>query len=358
MLIITEEVKTEEQKKEYIDFIYDLYADDANFSDVNLILVKKFLYQQDSFTKRNICIPIIVRKDGEINFVGIYVIDETEEIKLSFPEFTQDCLDVLNAVRDYSLKLKNRYNKKKIVIGINGQISYGLGVLSSKYSNKFEFNSNYNKPYYAEDLLKISDRHTKAFSYKYNGQNTLNKIDKNLLKEIEKNYTFRFFNPSHFKEDMLIFGELCDKTLKSTPYYSLKTPEEMYELMKEVKPFFRAKDIIFAEHNNQPVGYIYAHPDYAELFDKPRLNRLKFYLRFLLKKPKNFIYNVIGVLPEHQKSGLAIALICKSIELNKDQYPNSVSSFILEDNIPSTSISRHFSTGINKEFYLFEIGDK
>ena len=77
--------------------------------------------------------------------------------------------------------------------------------------------------------------------------------------------------------------------------------------------------------------------------------------RYLFKKTHNVIYNVIGVLPEHQMSGLAIALIHKSILMRQEKYPYGVSSFILEDNVPSTKICRKLSTGINKEYHLYEI---
>ena len=97
----------------------------------------------------------------------------------------------------------------------------------------------------------------------------------------------------------------------------------------------------------------------AELFNKQKLNYITFYLKYLFKKTNNVIYNIIGVLPEYQKTGLAIALIHKSIKMRQEKYPNGVSSFILEDNIPSTMLCRKLSVGINKEFHLYEIpGDK
>jgi hypothetical protein len=62
------------------------------------------------------------------------------------------------------------------------------------------------------------------------------------------------------------------------------------------------------------------------------------------------------VLPEHQSSGVAVALIERSIQIRKKNFPQGVSSFVLEDNLPSTRLCSKLSTGINKEFHLYEIG--
>ena len=248
-----------------------------------------------------------------------------------------------------------KYKKKKVIVGINGQISYGLGILTGDNNRNFEFNSNYSADYYTKELDEVFPIIKKAFSYTYKATNSLSLFDQNMLNTVNNNYTFRYLDMKHFKKDMLIFGNLCHNSLKDTPYYSKKEPIEMYQLMKKIKFIMRKNDIIFAMKDGKEIGFVYTHPDYAELFSKPNLNYITFYIRFLFRKTKNVIYNVIGVLPEHQMSGVAIALIYKSILMRQSKYPYGVSSFILEDNIPSTKLCRKLSVGINKEYHLYEI---
>lgn len=353
------EANNKKLKKEYIRFIYKVYKNDENFSNMNIRFVKNFLYRQDSYAKRQTILPILIVDKEEIKLEGMFIIDETKEIKLSFIEFLPNAKKYLKELIKYSKKLLKKYQKEKVVVGINGQISYGLGILTDQYNRNFEFNSNYNKDYYTREMDEVFPVMKRAFSYIYKATNSLSFFDQKMLDYVYANYEFRYLDKKHFKRDMLIFGDLCHKSLKTTPYYSNKTPEEMYELMKQMKLIMRNKDIIFAMKDGKEVGFVYTHPDYAELFSKPRLNYVTFYLRFLFKKTKNVIYNVIGVLPEHQMSGLAINLIHKSIVMRQDKYPYGVSSFILEDNIPSTKLCRKLSVGINKEFHLYEIsGDK
>lgn len=342
-------------KKRYLNFIYELYKDNNEFCDMNLIFVKNFLYKKDSYAKRCEVLPILMIDNNEIKLECMYVIDSSDEVKLAFIEFRRNSRIYLEELIKYSKIILKKYNKRKVIVGINGQISYGLGILTENYNQKFEFNSNFNHSYYKKEMDEVFNVKKRAFSYCYNAKHSLELFDKNLLDNVYNNYEFRYFNMKKFKKEMLIFGKLCHESLLNTPYYSIKTPLEMYELMKQVRFIMKKEDIIFALKDGKEVGFIYTHPDYAFLFNKPKLNYVKFFLKYLFKKPENVIYNVIGVLPEHQQSGVAVGLINKSILLREKDYPNGVSSFILEDNIASTRLCKKLSTGINKEFCLYEI---
>ena len=349
------EVKTNRDKRKYIDFIYKVYENDKNFSDMNLIFVKNFLYKKDSYAKRANVVPVMI-EDDEIKLVCMFInTKDDKELKLSFLEFLPNAKEYIEAVIEYGKSLMKKNGLSKMVVGINGQISYGLGILVHGNNNEFEFNANYNLDYYVKELDEVIANKKRAFSYKYDANKTLNSFDQTIINYIYKNYTFRYFDKRKFKKEMITFGELCHQTLKDTPYYAEKTPYEMYELMKQMKIMIRNEDLIFVEKDGKEIGFVFTHPDYAELFDKPRINYLKLGWRLLTKRPKNVIYNVIGVLKEYQKEGVAVGLIDFSTKLRSKEFPTGVSSFILEDNIPSTSLCKKISTGINKEFRLYEI---
>lgn len=349
------EVKTNKDKKRYIDFIYKVYKNDKNFSDMNLIFVKNFLYKKDSYAKRANVLPIMI-EDGEIKLVCMFInTKDDKELKLSFLEFLPNSKEYIKSVIEYGKSLMKKYGLSKMVVGINGQISYGLGILVHGHNDEFEFNANYNPDYYAKELDEIFEIKKRAFSYKYDATKTLNAFDQNMIKHIYDNYSFRYFNKKKFKEEMLTFGELCHQTLEDTPYYAEKKPYEMYELMKQMKLMMRDEDLIFVEKDGKEIGFVFTHPDYAELFDKPKINYLKLGWRLLIKRPKNVIYNVIGVLKEYQKEGVAVGLIDFSTKMRSKEFPTGVSSFILEENVASTNLCRKISTGINKEFRIYEI---
>lgn len=350
------EVKNDKERKEYINFIYNLYKNDKNFLDLNLVFVKTFLYKKDKYTQRANINPIIIKENEEIKLVAMFIFtDDSKELKLSFLEFKPNAKTYLEEIIKYGQKKLKEFNLEKIIVGINGQISYGLGILTPGYNNEFEFNANYNLPYYTKELDEVFEVKKNAISYLYKADYALSLIDKKIVNNLNNTYQFRYFNKKNFKKDMLLFGELCDKTLCTTPYYSTKTSEEMYELMKSMKFFMKNEDIIFAMKDGKEIGFIYTHPDYCELMDKPKVNYIKLFFRYLFNKPKKIIYNVIGVLPEYQRSGVALALVYNSINLRKNEYEYSVSSFILEENVASTELCKKISSGINKKYRIYEI---
>ena len=102
------EVKTKHDKKRYIKFIYELYKNDNNFSDMNLILVKNFLYKKDNYAKRANVIPIIVEEE-QIKLVCIFIsTNDSEELKLSFLEFRPNSRKYIEEVINYGKKLMRK----------------------------------------------------------------------------------------------------------------------------------------------------------------------------------------------------------------------------------------------------------
>lgn len=347
------EANNNRDRRRYIDFIYKIYKNDPEYSDLNITFVKNFLYKKDSYAKRANIIPIII-EDDELKLVGMYIYtSDSKELKLSFLEFLPNSNKYLQAIVEYGRRLLRNFNLNKIVIGINGHVSYGLGILEGGKNNAFEFNSNYNPNYYIKELDCLNLIKKKAYSYEYNAQNTINILSK-IIKNKEE-YEYRFFNKKEFKKEMLIFGELTHKSLLNTPYYSEKKPIEMYELMKQMKFILKNEDILFAMKGGKEIGFLFTHPDYAELFDKPKLNYLKLYFRLRKKRPEIVIYNIIGVLPEYQNSGVALNLIYETVKNREKEYKKGVSSFILEENIPSTQLCKMLSVEINKSYNLYEV---
>ena len=208
------EVDSKKLKKLFIDFIYGLYKDDKNFCDMNLLFVKNFLYQIDSYSKRCTVRPIMITDGGEIKLECIYVVDEKDVIKLSFIEFRRNASKYLQELIAYSKKVIKEYGKKKVVVGINGQVSYGLGILTNNYNRNFEFNSNYNLDYYAEEMDAVFPVMKRAFSYNYAATHSLSMFDNDMLKQVYDNFQFRYFNVHDFKKEMLLFGQLCHESLK------------------------------------------------------------------------------------------------------------------------------------------------
>ena len=86
------EVNNSKLKKEYINFIYSIYKNDKNYIDMNILFVKNFLYKKDSYSKRCKVLPILIKDNNEIKLECMFIIDSTDEIKLSFIEFKKNSI--------------------------------------------------------------------------------------------------------------------------------------------------------------------------------------------------------------------------------------------------------------------------
>ncbi|MDR3046800.1 MAG: hypothetical protein LBU51_04180 [Bacteroidales bacterium] len=274
---------THQEKRDFINFIYHVYKNDYKYRDLNLLFVKNFLYKQDKYAKRCQVVPLIVFED-EIKAVAMYIYtDDSEELKLSFLEFLPHAEKYLKAILEYGQNLGKNEHLNKIVVGINGHVTYGLGILENNHDLDFEFNSNYNPNYYTQELDKLGLTKKKVISYAYSS--TLDEAkrlcNQAVIKRIYEAYTFRCFNPRKFREEMLILGEIIDKAWRNTPYYSSKTAEELLELIDEMRLLLKKEDIVFALKDGKEVAFVFTHPNYAELFTRKKVNLvLMFFLNY------------------------------------------------------------------------------
>ena len=112
------EVNTKKQKQEYIDFIYKIYKNDKNYCDMNIIFVKNFLYQKDSYSKRCKVIPILIKDENMIKLECMFIIDDSKEIKLSFIEFLPHISECefrgCTHIKEKKCGVKNAVEKMKI----------------------------------------------------------------------------------------------------------------------------------------------------------------------------------------------------------------------------------------------------
>ena len=106
---------------------------------------------------------------------------------------------------------------------------------------------------------------------------------------------------------------------------------------------------------NQP-GFIIWYPDFNELVTQNESFGIKTYIKnlFFNKKIKKGKLVEIGVLEEHRRSGLAVALLAQ-VHFGFERYGIKIgeTSWILDENADSNSICR-ICEGIYKRYVVYE----
>jgi len=348
---------TKKLKKEYLQFMRQIYKGNKNYKDINIFFAKNFLFQEDLFSKKCKIYPALIKENNIIVACATCIMYElASELFLSFFEALENKGEAVDLIIKKTKEIAQKEGKHKIVIGINGHISYSVGILENNYDIAQTFDSSYNPPYYIEYFEKYCSDKKEAVSYGYD----LNKIkfDDDVLKRIHSEISFRFLDKKNFKKDILMFGDLCDQSMKGTPYYYQKTKEEMYDSLKSMRHIFNEENIIFAIKDGKEIGFILHHPDYNQAIMGQHLTPLKLFLgsKFGSKKIDTMIINIIGILPDYRIKAIIIGLLNEAHKIaDKHKYKNIYSTFVFKDNLESTKLCSSLSSREVNKYYIYEI---
>ena len=108
-----------------------------------------------------------------------------------------------------------------------------------------------------------------------------------------------------FKEEVLTFIDLSNRSLAANWGYSPVTQAEVRAMARDLKPLLHPKAVIFAmDNNDKPIGFALALPDVNKLIKglNGRLFPLGiFRLLFGLSRLKQYRMFALGVVPEYHE---------------------------------------------------------
>lgn len=344
------------QKKEFISFIYKVYHENDCFIDMQVQLVKTFLYNKDSFTNKCVIQPIVINKDKEqlAQCVFIYHKD-LPVLQVAFFEAKENCRDAVAFLLEAAKEKANELGLKKIVVGLNGHVSYGVGLLESHFDHRITFDSNYNPEYYHDYFRSLHLNKKTLHTYYFKIQDP--EINKNILNRVYRDITYRTLDMKSFKNEMLIFGDLCNKALKGTYLYFEREPFAMFQMIKQMKFFLQSDNLIFAYKGSKPIGFLFWHPDYNEIFSRGRQNSVFDYCKsFLFRKNKikGVKLNVIGVLPEYQNTSVVFGLIDQFYQKIKKNFDYGETNFVWDNNLKSSLLNKAITDTPFRKYCIYE----
>ena len=353
--MIIKYIETRKQKKQYIDFFYKLYDGDENFVDTSIFNLETFLYKTDSFTRNSYIQPVLILDNGSVTAQCIYIYNEAlNYFQIGFFEALPYATDAVDLIIADAQKKARDLNVEKIIIGMNGHVSYGVGFLTRKMDEKISFDSRYNKLYYKDYFDKYSFEEHTLSTYSFDLNSITQKI-KSLCPTLG-NTDFRIMDMRNFKNELLLLGDLCNLSLHDTFLYFDRPPSSIYELMSPLKPFLKPENLIFAMKDGKEVGFIFWHPDYNEILPAGRKNSLiGIGLKYLInqRKIKKVKINAIGVIPEYQSTGLALGLIQYAYQFVCKQFSTGENNFVWDNNIKSRSLNQKITDSIDKTYSVY-----
>ena len=345
--------------KNYVNFCKEIYKDDRNYKDSLTDILEMILYKKGEFCKNAEITPMIIKQEDRILAVCTFIIAErlNDTLQIAFFEARRDCQKAVDLIIDAAREKCRAEGKKKITIGLNGHVNYGLGLLASDFDKAVCFGTAYNPPYYMDYFTKYSPKEYQLTSYLTDMESYSLKAEQKILDRICRNFTFRIADFRNLKQEVEIYTDLNNRCFKGHPFYFERSASEDYELLHQFKPFIKGENLIIAEYSGNPVGFMLWYPDFNQLIPPGGRIGLGTYIKNKLMgwKIDKFKIVEVGIVPEYQNSGVVLGLFNKCMELTRHRYKWCEAGWILDTNSKSKGFGIRWADREYKSFKAYEL---
>ena len=334
------------------DFRKSLYRGDGFYFGTAEFVTDMLLNRTTAFARSCETRLLSVERSGERKAQCMLVkAPHTDFAQLSF----FDCADDDTAAAELiekSKRLAREWGASRLIAGLNGHLSYGVGLLT-ECSLPNTFDTSYNKPHYARYFENFGEAHGLT-AYRC----SLAKARKALaeIKGGTNGYGVREADFSRFRCECEIMRRLCDETIGETYLYTPTDEGHFYELMKDLKILLSRKNLLFLTYFGEDVGFLFWHPDFNEAVKAGEsVNAPKFALSYLFNRNKirTVKFNAFGVKREHRGKG-TLALIRGMNERLCDGYDFIETNFVWDSNRASSLVTRKLIGDECRKFKVYE----
>jgi hypothetical protein len=331
-------VNTRRLKKEFIELYYNVYAKcQANRDNINYTAAN-FLYKKDSFSRNCQVEPVLV-SDGD-HFVARAVFlrhPRLDALQLGCFEALPDKNKAVDLLLERALRLAEEWGVRKVIIGMTGHLTYGIGFLKDRHDLPTVFSGTYSPEYYLDYFSKRGFIEYGLSTY-YADATTFNP-PKKLVDKACSGISYRLICLNDLEREMVILGDLFNKSLDKTRFYFHKDTRESFEMIRAIRPLLKNGNIIYAMKDGKEIGFVIWHPNFNEVMsNNSRISPLLFFLRCKLfgGRIKEFMINTIGVLPEYENTGVSLGLLNEIFKQVNGVYRGGETGFVWDDNLKSS----------------------
>lgn len=262
-----------------------------------------------------------------------------EYVQVAFFEAMPGLTDVYPSILTEAGKWRS--GCRKIVVGFNGHLNYGAGILLNRFDESPVFGLPYSPPWYAGYFAGLFCRATVSFrlptaAFLQWGAGTVRDTDM-------QGITFRFMDKKRLRRDIELYTHIDNTTFTNTKYWywSNRAPSENYELFHPFRHLLREENLVFAEKNGEPVGFLLWYPDFNELVSPHRDLSIVDVLRYRYANPiRTMRLTEVALLPKFRKSPAVLGMMLKVMPyIQKAGYTACEGGFIFEENSNSMVLS-------------------
>jgi len=310
----------------------EIYSDIRQYRGTEETIMKLLLNSSSAFSS-HATIKMFVVRDGNNIVARFALINDyrlSNYVQVSFFEAQNNLGDIFGLIkREIHMHFPDIH---RVVVGLNGHLNYGAGVLLNRFDEAPLFGLPYNPSYYANYFKDLRSRKMVTFRFSMEAYNAWAQTYSSQRKL--EGLQLRFMNKKQIKRESAIYTYLNNQAFTRHPYWANRDTEEDLELFYPFRFLLDNENLIFAEVNEKPVGFFLWYPDFNMLKNNPKdINALDV-IKYRLKPDiDTFRFTEIGIIPNYQRSPVALSLISKSLPtlINKG-YKYCEGGFIFKEN--------------------------
>jgi len=322
--LVIKPVATRRERKQFLQFPWDLYRGDPNWIPPLRITQKEMVgYAPHPFYERNqIQTFLALRGDRVCGRIAAIVneghIERYQERRGFFGFF--DCEDDREAAFGLFDAVRAWLAERDIhcVRGpTNPSLNYELGLLIEGFDTPPTFMMTYNRPYYQALVEDYGFRKTQDL-YAYWGDlemlpavhAKLGPIAEQIIERL--NIRLRPLDKSRFQEDVEAFLSIYNRSLSNTWGFVPMSVGEVRDMAKGLRYLMIPELSLGAEIDGQLIGAVFGLPDYNPRIKEINGRLFPFgFLRLLRNRRKIGRIRLIStnVIPEYQRWGVGMALM-------------------------------------------------
>ena len=354
--------------KTFYKFPFELYKDDHYWISPFWYEFKDFFKKNNPFWSHAECELFIAKKEnkvvGRISAIIDYKFCETVGKKIGYFGFFEciknfECASALFQTSQEWLRLK----EMNIMRGpINGRIDVGCGFLFSGFDSPPSLLSSYSPEYYISFSEKFGMKKVRDLVLYY--VDLTKPIPKKLEEKArlcaESGIKVRPFNRLRTQKELKWWIDLFLETFKDHWGYIPVSAEEVKTRfgVKQMRWLVDSKLFLVAEYKGSPVAYIWATPEYNQIFQKikGRLGPIQIiYLLFIRGRINKGKLQLIGIKKEFRKYNIGSFLNYKIlVEMKNRGYVGAEIGWIDEENTAANTTLAITGATFYKKHRVFE----
>jgi hypothetical protein len=369
-MIRTREIQSDNEMNLFINFPNILYSVDPCYVPPLFSFQKKlFDKNKNPFFLHSEVAFFLAYRDGEITgrIAGTRNdehIKTTGEMEGFFGFF--DCFDdpeTAAALLDTVSEWLAKQGISKMTGPENFSTNEICGILTKGFTDPPIFMMPYNKPYY-ERLLTgyglVKAMELASYSLAWNSifrqiESYSTKVEARLE---TKGIYIRPIILSRFKEDMQMMHEAYNQSFRGNWGFVPLTREEFMDMADQLREITKPETILMATLGEKCLGFIVTVPDINQILIHIKNGKLFPFGIFKLLKYKKKINRyrilIMGVVPEHRKTGIDLCLIARaSLAIQKLGIYTGEAAYIMDDNSSMIRILEKLKASPVKHYAIY-----